>query len=399
MANSKIFKRGAFIAAALLLIICCVAVPSIRSAFSNIAYAIEGRVITYFNDIVANDGVGGNDWNFGPDRKAQAEEAIANGEADSVQDYVYKKGTDEEESTGDFLYSISVDPALCAAIALDMDEKLALPETILIDEQNVVIGQRADEAHKHFLADQEYWDRAQEMIREYLDTADIKIEHLSNYTSAMYMWNNHLDGNKPSVIVRNTVNAGGDVVIFDLGKPGIVKYRLQCGYQPIDVGYWPTPDQPPVPDNPEPDDPTPELEPKDPNAGPQSQGKDQPGYEDFGGGQNHDNDTTITEEPKNPDSYTAPEPPKADDSTKNNDSNKKPADGSAGTQSGSKTVDEDNGKTENRGGKDYQVVAGDGEQHSDLNKVQEEQHNSSTVEEPLKDDGVNQGDLDPANIE
>lgn len=391
---AKNLKRGLFISAVCLLLAVAFIVPGVRGHIESLAHTIAGRTIVYFNDMVQDDDIRGNEYNFGPDRKAWAEDAIAAGNATTVLDFVIGENQD-----GDFFESIEKDPALCAAIALHIDNTLAVPELILIDEQDVQIGQRADAAHLHFLKDEEYWNRAVSMIKDYLGKMDVKIVHLSNYTSAMYQWHNGLEGNKPSVIVRNTTNSGGDMVTFTDEKLGTVKFRLQCGYQPVDIDYWPTPDVPPIPDNPEPEPDEPELEPKDPNAGPQAQGKDQPGYEDFGGGQNHDNDTTLTEEPKSPDSYTAPEPPKAEETKKDDTSNKKPADGSTGTQSGSKTVDEDNGKTESKNGKDYEVVAGDGEQHSDLNKVQEEQHNSSTVEEPLKDDGVNQGDLDPANIE
>ena len=43
-----------------------------------------------------------------------------------------------------------------------------------------------------------------------------------------------------------------------------VRFRLECGYQPIDVPNWPVPD---VPDEP---DPTPTPEPKDPADDPQN---------------------------------------------------------------------------------------------------------------------------------
>ena len=384
--TNKAFKRGALISAALLILAICVCVPSVRSNIAHLAYAAQDRVVLYFNNEVQDDGIANNNYNFGYDRKAEADKAVADGKAQTVQEWI---ATNKGE--GDFFYSISVDPALCAAVALHMDESLELPETILVDEQNVLIGQRADQAHLHFLKDQSYWDRAQELIKKYLTSGEIRIENLSDYTSAMYMWNNGLEGNKPSVIVRNTTNAGGDMIVFDLGKPGIVKFRLQCGYQPVDIPYWPTPDKPPVPDNPEPDEPT--LEPKDPDAGPQVQGEGQPGYEDFGGGQNHDNDTTQTNEPQSPSTYTPPAAP-----TEDKPSRPANTDGSSGTQSGSRIVDTDNGKTESHGGQDYSVVAGDGQNHTDLNQVQET-HSSDTVEPAVKNDGVNQGDLDPGDVE
>ena len=394
--TNKAFRRGALISAVLLILAICVCVPSVRSNIAHLAYAAQDRVIKYFNNEVQNDSIANNNYNFGPDRKAQADKAVVDGKAQTVQEWV---ATNNGE--GDFFYSISVDPALCAAVALHMDESLELPETILVDEQDVLIGQRADQAHLHFLKDQKYWDRAQELIKKYLTSGEIRIEHLSNYTSAMYMWNNGLEGNKPSVIVRNTTNAGGDMVVFDLGKPGIVKFRLQCGYQPVDIPYWPTPDKPPVPDNPEPDEPEPDeptLEPKDRDAGPQAQVPDNtPGKEDFGGGQNHDPITTITEEPQSPSAYTPPAAPAEQPREEGKTSDGKP-DASTGTQSGSRIVDDTNGKTETHGGQDYTVQAGDGQSHTDLGKVQQ-QHSHDTVEEPVKDDGVNEGDLDESAVE
>ncbi len=392
--TSKRTKVGALVSAVFLILAICICVPSVRGHIMHLAYAVEGRVVRYFNNEVQNDGIANNNYNFGYDRKAAADKDVADGKANSVQEWVATKNGE-----GDFFYSISVDPALCAAVALHMDESLELPETILVDEQNEVIGQRADKAHLHFLEDQKYWDRAIELIKKYLTSGDIRIEELTDYTSQMYMANNRLEGNKPSVIVRNTQNEGGHVVVFDLGKPGIVKFRLECGYQPVDVPYWTPPTPPGPPEPPEP--PTPTLEPKDPDAGPQSQGQGQPGYEDFGGGQNHDNDETLTDEPQSPDTYVPPAPPKSDDTstgTGNKPSESKP-DGSTGTHSGSHTVDTDHGTTETHGGQDYTVQAGDGQNHSDLNQTQEQQHSHDTVETPVKDDGVNEGDLDPDDVE
>lgn len=436
--KSKTMKRGIIVSAVFLLLAIVTLVPSVRSSLAQIAYAANDRIIHYFNNDVNADDIQTNNYNFGPNRYERAENAVKDGKAESILAW-----TATNEATGDFFDSIEVDPALCAAVALHMDESLELPVKILEDEQDVLIGQRADAAHKHFLADQEYWDRAIKLIKEFLGNSEITIEQINSYTSAMYMWHNGLDGNKPSVIVRNTRNAGGHMVVFNLGKPGIVKFRMECGYQPVDIPYWPTPDTPPIPDNPEPTPtpdpdptptpdpdpdptptpdpdptPTPTPEPKDPDAGPQAQiPDDEPGKDDFGGGENHDNDEGLTDEPESPTEYVPPAPPQKEEETKPSPtpaptapttSDGKP-DGSSGTQSGSKTVDEDNGKTEQREktnpdtGKttveDYEVVAGDGENHSDLNKTQEEKHNEDTVEEPLKDDGVNEGDLDPSMIE
>ena len=399
MSKSKIFKKGAILSVLCLLIVACLAVPQIRGFIAHAADEI-GRdfVVHYYNNDVQDDGIANNNYNFGPNRFEQANEAVKKGDAKDIQEWVATY-----DGKGDFFESISVDPALCAAIALDMDERLNFPDEdkILIDEQNELIGRRADAAHLHFLSDHSYWERAVKLIKERLTSGEITVRELTGYTSSMYMWNNHLEANKPSVIVRESVNSGGHFVEFDLGKPGIVRYRLECGYQPVDTDeYWPTPPQPPIPDNPEPPTPpddTP-LQPKDPDAGPQAQVPDDtPGKEDFGGGQNHDPITDITPEPQSPSSYTPPAAPSEQprEEGKTSDGHQ---DASTGTESGSRTVDDTNGTTETHGGQDYTVVAGDGQNHTDLGEVQE-QHSSDTVEPALKDDGTNQGDLDPSAVE
>jgi hypothetical protein len=270
-----------------------------------------------------------------------------------------------------------------------MDESLTLPETILEDEKNVLIGQRADKAHLHFLSDKQYWDRAIDLIRKYLTSGAITVDYVKTPNSMMYMLNNGLEGNKPSVIVRKTTSSKGYVVTFNLGKPGKVRFRLQCGYQPIDIGYWPTPTPVPPGPDPEPDptptptptpeptpEPTPTLAPKPPDAGPQGQtDPDTPGTEDFGGGPNHDTDTTYSETaPPQPESYEPPAPPTNPPATATPKPSPSPAPAA-------------------------DVVVGDGQDHGDLTQIQEEQHSHDTVEEPLQDDGVNEGDLDESAVE
>ena len=363
--SAKTGRRLALISVlCLLLVICCV-VPSVRGFLTSIAQHIAGREVRYFNNEIQADNDDTNNYNFGYDRKAAADAAVKAGKSPSVVDWIARK-----DGTGDFFYSISVDPALCAAVALHMDETLAFDEKILCDEQSYRIGQRADKAHLHFLSDYAYWDRAIRLIRERLTSGSIDVVYIKKSPkSMMYMLFNGLEGNKPSVIVRNTTSSKGYVVEFDLGKPGKVRFRLNCGYQPIDLGYWPTPGPDPDPDP----EPTPTLEPKKPDAGPQAQTQQSPNP-DFGGGQNHDNDTTYSDkEPESPETYNPPAPPKAKPTKKPNPTaTPKP---------------------------DSTVVQGDGQDHGDLSKIQEEQHSQQTVEEPLKQEGPNEGDLDEDAVE
>ena len=373
------------------------AIPRLVSAANA---ANQGREIVYYNDMVNEDEIGNNNFNFGPDRKAWAEEAVQNGEAASVKDYIAKS-----DGAGDFFESIAKDPALCAAIALDIDERLNFDELILVDEQDELIGQRADAAHLHFLSDEEYWNRAVEMITERLTLGEISLQSIGSYTSSMYMYPDHLQGDRPSVIVRNSTNTGGTVLVFDLGKPGIVKYRLECGYQPIDPSYWPTPDEPPVPDNPEPTpdpeptptpdpeptpEPTPDPEPtpapKDPDAGPQGQNPTNP---DFGGGANDPDDTdkTQTPEPTSPDTYEPPAPPSPEPEPDEEEPTVQPE------KPSTPTIDDHNdGGTETVGGQDYDVVVGGQNDDTTIDEAYDN-HNDGTVEEPVADDGVNTGKI------
>ena len=365
--SSKTLRRGALLSALCFVLAVCMIVPSIRGFLTSIAQQIVGREVRYFNNELQLDNIDTNNYNFGYDRKAAADAAVRAGRVGSDVDWIAKK-----DGTGDFFYSISVDPALCAAIAVHMDSTLAFDTPILKDEQGVIIGQRADQAHLHFLRDQNYWDEAVSLIRTRLTSGSIKVEYIKDSpTSMMYMLYNGLEGNKPSVVVRNTTSSKGYVVVFDLGKPGRVRFRLNCGYQPIDLGYWPAP---PVPPGPSPE-PEPELDPKDPDAGPQAQLQDTqpPGYEDFGGGPNHDPDTTLTEEPQSPDRYNPPAAP----------TNPPPTNPPAPTNPPT------NPPT---------VVTG-APPAQPLDQVQEEQHSHETIEQPLQGDGLNEGDLDESAVE
>lgn len=359
------------------------------------AAANGDREIIYYNDMVNEDDIGNNNFNFGPNRKEWAETAVKDGKAEDVLSFIAKN-----DGTGDFFDSIQHDPALCAAIALDMDETLAFDEPILIDEQNELIGRRADAAHKHFLRDGEYWSRAIKLITERLCLGEISLKKIDSYTSSMYMYPDQIDGNRPSVIVRNTNNSGGTFVQFDLGKPGIVKYRLECGYQPIDTPYWPTPDVPPIDDNPTPTpDPTPDPdptptpdptpEPKDPNAGPQGQVPNNP---DYGGGANDPDktDTDLTPEPTSPSTYTPPAPPATEYEPDNNE----PSVPTKPTQPDKTPTIEDHndGGTEQVGGKDYDVVVGGQNGDTSIDEAYDNQ-NDNTVEEPVKGD-TNEGSMD-----
>ena len=168
-------RRSAIVAVVCLVVAIFAIVPQARGQLAKAVNVVSGKEIVYFNDEVQLDDDDTNNYCFGPDRKAEADKAVKAGTAKTVQEYIATK-----DGKGDFFESIAVDPALCAAVALHMDEALKLPKTILEDEQNELIGQRADKAHLHFLKDQDYWDRAKELITEYLTSGKREIKHLSS---------------------------------------------------------------------------------------------------------------------------------------------------------------------------------------------------------------------------
>lgn len=379
MANKKRIIGAAVAVIAVLALMFALLGGAIRSTLADSSAGDPERVHYYRNDITIN--------NFGPDVYAEAKAKVEAGEADSILDAIWH--VDEKGNvTGIFRDRMYRDPALLGAIATDLLNREEIDGRLILgnryDEfKNVDIGELADKLHQAFLLDYGFWDSTLANVLTYLKSGSVEVKELDGYTSSMYQLKDALLLNNgtyvPAVVVRNSTHTGGHAIVFDLGKAGVFKFRLECGFQPVDVHYWPVPPDTPPEDDTPPGEGEPELEPKDPDAGPQAQtGGKNP---DYGGKnpQNENPDTTVQEqEPQSPASYTPPKPPVDDAST--------------GTQSGSQTVDRDNGKTETHGGTDYTVVTGDGQNHTDLGQVQAD---PPAVEQPVQDDGVNQGDILP----
>ena len=407
--NSKVLILIALTAifALLLIFVCGEQIQKIVYADDNTEEVEEttqpqdnDRVIYYAEDETTKD------YNFGPDAYAAAQAAVEAGEADSIIDYLFKS-----DGEGDFFTRIYHDPALCAAAALELDLKGATGDNpILYAEQDLLVGERADAAHLRFLQNYDQWDDAIVRIKAILLAQDNtwEVKEIDDYTSAMYMIVDQLEGDKPSVVVRNTTNAGGHflVVYVHMGDGSIieVRFRLECGYQPVDPN-WPVPVGPePVPDNPEPTPKKPvippEIESKDKKDGmEESTDANDPSNEwNSKNPQNQEPDTTPTDEPESPDSYISPEVPTTEQPT-TEATTEKPAEeqpeASKNTDSGSKTVDEDNGKnTTSKDGKDAEVTAGDGEDRDDFGDVVDK--DPAETQDQFKDgatDGV------PSNVE
>lgn len=326
----------------------------------------------------AKAGVGKN--NFGWNVYEAAAEHISAGEYSNVLDYVYNANEDR-----DFAWALKTDPCLAAAVITYYVNTIKPSDKILHEETwQQPIGQQPNFTADEFIKDPEYW---QASVEEYLEVlrnnATVSIVELDSYTSSMYMYHDGRAEGLPDIVVRNSTNTGGHALVIDYGKAGVNKYRIDCNYQPVDVWYWAPPtDTPPEDDTTPPGTPDIELEPKDPNAGPQGQIPNNP---DFGGGANDPDktDKTQTSEPKSPDTYTPPKAPTEDKGSSDNGGSK---------PSGNQSFEDrnNNGGTENVGGKDYTVITGT--ENKTIDEAQSS-HSSDTVEEAVKGDD-NSGSLD-----
>jgi hypothetical protein len=239
-----------FLVAAVLLLVAVVAASiTVTTMWSQ----PKPTSVHYYNNDVQNDGISGNDYNFGPNRYAAAEEAVKNGQYATIIDYIKmdlrRSWKSDEADHGD--------PALTAAHALLLDYTFFAKDSngkILQPEKSLQVYQIANAAHLRFLKVAGDYDSAVARLVDilYAENNTWEIRTLSGYTSQMYMSNNALEGNKPSVIVRNSSNVGGHELVITIrdkdGKAlGEFHVRLECGYQPETTGWWnPPKDEPPV---------------------------------------------------------------------------------------------------------------------------------------------------------
>ena len=264
---------------------------------------------------------------FGPNAWVQANAAVAAGDVKEHIEYITNA-----DGTGDFWYRMQFDPALTAAVALQLDLTGASGECpILKEELDLDVKERADHATLRFMSDREAWKWAYSRIKSILlgEGATWWIADLNEYTSAMYMVKDGLGVGIPSVVVKKTDNKSGHAIVFKVqtekdGPFVEVWFRLECGYQPIDPPGWePPPDEPtptptvtpPPSGTPTPtptSTPTPTPKPKNVGNDPQNKvDPTEPGADDFKSPNpsNQNPDKTVTEEPTSPASYATPTPP------------------------------------------------------------------------------------------
>ncbi|MCR4753482.1 MAG: hypothetical protein K5837_03640 [Candidatus Saccharibacteria bacterium] len=282
--------------------------------------------------------------------------------------------------------------ALLAELAFDAQERLGFD----------ILGKHKDEKDPNVI--QEYFMHDPAYAREVyakLDTIwrsaiDGEILDDYSYETAFYMEHDAItiDGKpSPKVVAAKSSHIGGHFIALKVrdanGNMADLVYRLECGIQPVNItvptNHETVIDNPPSPEpepgpgpGPDPDpDPGPGLDPKNPDDGPTGRHEDDPDP-DSGGGPNDDEEThhEETKEPdtdKSPSEYKAPDPPKADEGGNSGGTNSD-KEASKNTDSGSKAVDQDNGKQESYKDPDTgndssgKVRAGDGEKRSDYSE-------------------------------
>lgn len=211
------------------------------------------------NEVNEEDDDPTNNMNFGRDRYTPAQDSVAKGEYANEIDYylvdmrksstaVY---TSEEEPNPE-----GSDPALLLAWALHADNVLTLPDGLVLlqRESKLPIGQRVDGAHKRILKNPADWDwTAGELLPILLDDPrnTYQVIEVTKYSNMMYMVYSGLGHRFPSVVVReNTIGTtgfdsdGNPIVLHALvitTPYGVFAVMLECGYQPFNLTYWPTP--------------------------------------------------------------------------------------------------------------------------------------------------------------
>ena len=376
------------------------------------------------------------DYNFWEDCYAKAEAAVEDGRADSVMEYIMDTDFDHDAlkkaraaveagdaesvleymhnhpDSGKLAFVLHFDPMFAGTFGCYLDQKgITGDSKILYAEQDLAVAERPDAAVSRFISNPEEWEAAIARIASYLWAKDnaYAVKDLDNYTSSMYALSD--DDGIPSVVVRNTTNAGGHFVVISYKDGSNVvelKFRLECGYQPVEIPNWePEISSPPVDDNP-PAPPTteqpptteitpPTPEPKDPEKditkNPQA-----PDYDFYSSDPNQENSTEQTKDPEpeknNPDEYKAPDPPT--EAPTEQPTTEQPSVPDT-TDSGSKIIDDSNGQdTTAQNGKPATTTAGDGQDHG--NYTDQTQNNPQPTEEPFKNTTTS-GDLDESQVE
>ena len=307
------------------------------------------------------------DTDFDKEALTKAQEAVTKGEAESVLDYMRK-----HDDSGKMAFLLYYDPMYASAWGCYLDQMGVTGDNpILSAEQDLSVELRPDAATQRFIDNPEDWEDAITRIEDILwdESNTIELKELDNYTSGMYAVKDGVAEGIPSVVVRETTNAGGHFICITY-KGTELKFRLECGYQPVDIPNW-TPSGPSVPDNPKtPETPKtpPELESKEPKNDPMNN-TEAPNYDYYEPDPTSPRETSTeqTKDPEpeknNPSEYKAPETPTEEPAAT------QPSDGTeVDPKNDSNISDDTDGKTETtKDGKSGEVTADDDKDNGNFN--------------------------------
>jgi len=192
----------------------------------------EGQRIAFYNRMSDS----ANRYNFGPSGPTETAEAAM----DELVDRLTDSGSGDKKLP---------DPCLAVAIAASLGME------------------RLESAHLNELAKRLAVDPSMRLqytteLKGILQQAEPSVEPIGSYTSMMYM----NPGEPPELIIKPSKNEGGTALVLKCQDGKVVRLRINCGYQPLDIEWEPstpptTPTAPTVPTVPT--TPTVPLEPKD----------------------------------------------------------------------------------------------------------------------------------------
>ncbi|MDO4730284.1 MAG: hypothetical protein Q4A96_03770, partial [Candidatus Saccharibacteria bacterium] len=170
--------------------------------------------VTFGNDTVQNDGIDSNNYNFNHN--------------------LWLDGMNADEAFDVFFSWLSCDPCLMAATATGIQSRIG--DIGLQAKESGITGleEKANASAFSYYDDRAYWQNDLNTLYNYLSEKPRKIDEIGDYNSAMYQ--SHYDGSiLPRIVVRKTKNSNGHAIAFELAPGTEVRFRLECGFQMVDI--------------------------------------------------------------------------------------------------------------------------------------------------------------------
>jgi hypothetical protein len=169
----------------------------------------------------------------------------------SKYDKVYGELLDRLTDDGDQDEKLP-DPALMAAVAYAIDRTHDTDILAKEYKETNVPGEQVNLAAKNLMDSTEYRKEVLGKIKKELEAADIEVKEIGAYTSMMWMVPNGYP-DRPAITIADSNHEGGHCLVIKWKNGDVLRLRIECGYQPMDVN-WPDnpPDNPPDDDNPPP---------------------------------------------------------------------------------------------------------------------------------------------------